>query len=211
MRLTVFGATGGTGRLLVGQALERGDDVTAVVRDPRRLGVEHDALTVVTADVTDTESIASAVKDADAVLSALGHRGGRGAPATICAEGTRSVVAAMHAAGARRLLVVSAAGAVTDGDGPFSRLVVKPLLKRMLRDAFADLLAMEDEVRRSGLDWTVVRPPRLTDAEPTRRYRATVGANVRGGFRISRADLADALLRLAADSSTVGHAVGVAV
>jgi putative NADH-flavin reductase len=211
MRLTVLGATGGTGIRLVRRALEEGHEVTAVVRDPARLGVPaHERLRVITADVTDPAGVGPAVDGADAVVSALGHRGA--GSATVCADGGRAIVQAMGRAGVRRLLVVSAAGVVADaGDGPVTRYVVKPfILERLLKDAFADMRRCEEEVRASGLDWTIVRPPRLTDKEPTGRYRTATDLNLRGARTISRGDLAGCLLGLVTDESSVRHHVSVA-
>jgi putative NADH-flavin reductase len=211
MRLTVFGATGGTGTRLVRRAVEEGHEVTAVVRDPARLDVPaHERLRVITADVTDPAEVEPTVDGADAVLSALGHRGA--GSATICADGGRAIVQAMGKAGVRRLLVVSAAGLVTDaGDGLVTRYVVKPLiLERLLKNGFTDMRRCEQEVRDSDLDWTIVRPPRLTDKEPTGRYRTATDLNLRGGWTISRGDLAGCLLGLVTDESSVRHHVSVA-
>jgi putative NADH-flavin reductase len=211
MRLTIFGATGGTGTQLVRQALEEGHDVTAVVRDPARLDVPaHERLEVVTADVRDAAAIEPAVEGADAVLSALGPRG-RG-PTTICSDGARAIIEAMGKAGVRRLLVVSAAGPFADaGDSPVVRYVIKPvILEPLMKDAFNDMRRCEEEVRDAALDWTIVRPPQLVDKEGTGRYRTATDINLRGGRKIARADLAACLLGLVADESSVRHHVSVA-
>ncbi|MDN3358346.1 SDR family oxidoreductase [Actinomadura sp. DC4] len=211
MRLTIFGATGGTGTQLVRQALEEGHDVRAVVRDPARLDVPaHERLEVLTADVRDPVATAPAVEGADAVLSALGPRG-RG-PTTICSDGARAIVEAMDKAGVRRLLVVSAAGPFTDaGDSAVIRYVIKPIiLERLMKDAFDDMRRCEDEVQASELDWTIIRPPQLVDKDATGRYRTATDLNLRGGRKISRADLAACMLGLVADESSVHHRVSVA-
>lgn len=211
MRLTIFGATGRTGTHLVRQALEEGHDVTAVVRDPARLDVPaHERLRVVTAQVTDPASATSAIEGADAVLSALGPLGR--APSTICEEGNRSIIAAMGKTGVRRLVVCSAAGPFPDaGDGPFTRYVVKPLiLDRILKHAFADLRRGERVVEACDLDWTIVRPPQLTGKPATGRYRTRTGLGIRGALRISRADLAIAMLALITDDASVRRHVSVA-
>lgn len=209
MKLTVFGATGGTGRQIVRQALRAGHDVTAVVRDPARLGLEPgENLDVVTADVLDPASIAPAISGRDAVLSTLGPRGR--APSRVCRDSARGIAAAMHDSGVRRLLVVSNSGNYTEGDGLAVRLLVKPILRRMLRHAYEDMDAMEREVRASGLRWTIVRPPQLTDKPYTGTVRSSLDGNVRGSFRISRADLAGYLLGAADDHSVVGKTVSVA-
>ncbi|WP_396451331.1 NAD(P)-dependent oxidoreductase, partial [Actinomadura sp.] len=209
MRLTIFGATGGTGVLTVRRALDAGHEVTAVVRDTARLPSDLRACAdVVQADVMDPAAIEEAVKGRDAVLSALGTREGR-APTTVCADGTRSITTAMTAAGADRFVLVSASGLhAGPGDDPFTRFVVKPLiLQPLLRHAFADMRAAEDITRGSGLHWTIVRPPRLTNGPGNGRYRKAVDRNVLGGASIARADLASALLDVADDPSAIGHVI----
>ncbi|GHE98950.1 NADH-flavin reductase [Amycolatopsis deserti] len=209
MKLTVFGATGGTGVEVVRQALAAGHQVTAVVRDPARLDVPaHPRLEVVTADVFDPDSLVPAITGREAVLSALGPRD-RG-PSVICRDGTSSIMTAMATAGVRRLVVVSNSGMHREGDGWFTRLVVKPMLIRMLREEYADMGEMERRVIASGLDWTIVRPPKLGDGPHTGRIASETRGNVRGSFTISRADLADYVLRAAADPALSKVAVSIA-
>ncbi|WP_067975313.1 NAD(P)-dependent oxidoreductase [Nocardiopsis trehalosi] len=207
MRITVFGATGRTGGLVVDRALESGHDVTAVVRDPARLRqADRPGLTTVTADALDPRAITEAVAGRDAVVSALGPNGR--AATTVCADGAHAIATVMRTAGTRRLVVVTASGhVVDDGDGPFTRLV-KPLLRRYLRAGFADFARAEAAVRASGLDWTLMRPPRLTGAGP-RPYRTALDRNVRGGVTIGRTDLAHAVLAALADPATIGRSVAV--
>ncbi|MCP2347909.1 NAD(P)-dependent oxidoreductase [Nonomuraea roseoviolacea] len=196
MRITVFGATGRTGWRVVGQALHAGHEVTAVVRDPAALerhNLGGPRLTVVRADVMDPAAIRPAVAGHDAVVSAIGPRGS--GPTTVCADSIASIMEAMAAEEVRRLVAVSASGFVREGDGPLTRLVAKPILSRVLRHAFADMRRMEDLVRASRLDWTIVRPPQLTEGPRTGSYRSAIDRNVRGGVRVSRADLADCVLR----------------
>ncbi|MBB2933498.1 putative NADH-flavin reductase [Amycolatopsis bartoniae] len=165
-------------------------------------------LDVVTADVFDPAAIADAIRGSDVVLTALGPRD-RG-PSRVCRDGAASIIAAMNEAGVRRLLAVSNSGMHTEGDGLFTRLVVKPILIRVLREGFADMLEMERRITASSLDWTIVRPPRLTRGPHTGRIAHSVGRNVRGRFTISRADLADYLLRLAENGQHNRQAVSVA-
>ncbi|MEV4185508.1 NAD(P)-dependent oxidoreductase [Streptosporangium canum] len=210
MRLTVFGASGGTGTQLVRQALAAGHEVTAVARRSSQLSFdEHPRLSVIRADVRSPDAIGPAVAGRDAVLSALGSGSGR-TPTDVCAAGVRSIVRAMADTGTRRLVAVSASGAfIDDGDGPLTRLIVKPLLQRVLRHPFADLRAMEEEIRATDLAWTIVRPPRLTDGPRTGRYRVSLNRNVRGGLILSRADLADCMLSRLDDPATVSAVVCV--
>jgi putative NADH-flavin reductase len=207
MRLTVFGATGRTGSEVVRQALAAGHDVVAVVRDPARLTVPAGrGLGMVTADVMEPAQIGPAVKGSDAVVSALGPR--PGGPVTVLTDGARSILAAMEDAGLRRLVAVSASGAFVEPDEPFvTRVVVKPLLQRFLRDSMADTRRMETEISASDTDWTLIRPPRLTNRPGRGRYRREIGRNV--GRSIARADVADAVLAALADPATIGHTVGI--
>lgn len=207
MRLAVFGASGGTGRQIVKLAVESGHDVTAVVRPGSKLNVPAGA-EVVTADVMDPLAITPAVERHNAVVSAIGPR--TTGPTSVCHDATRSITSAMRAAGVNRLVVVSQATVTTDGDGPVTRIAVKPLLRRLLRHAISDALRMEEHLRSADLDWTVVRPPRLTNGRGAGRYRTAYGANVRRGFNLSRRDLAAAVLAALEDPATVGTAIGVA-
>ncbi|MFE9217923.1 NAD(P)-dependent oxidoreductase [Streptomyces lavendulae] len=215
MELTVFGATGGVGREVVRQALAAGHGVTAVVRDPARLDVPpHERLRVaVVADLTDEDALVPVLAGRDAVVCALGAAGNRQArhhPVT--GPALRALVPAMERAGVTRVSAVSAAplGPDSPGDGLLLRAVLYPLLRRALRDLYADLAVMEDTLRASGLRWTVVRPPRLLDRPHTGHYRRALDANVPGGKVIARADVADALLSTLTDPSTEHHALGVA-
>ena len=211
MRISVFGASGGIGTEVVRQSLTAGDAVTAVVRRTAGLAVEpSDRLTVIRAPVTDSEAIAAAVEATDAVVSALGPRRSDGAG--ICSKGTASVIRAMWTAGTQRLIVVSAAGAFIDEeDGFFTRTILKPLIvQRLFRDGFADLRVMEKEVRTSGLAWTIVRPTRLLNRPHTGQFRTAVDRNVRGGYQIARADVADAIRRALKDPATIDHTLGLA-
>jgi putative NADH-flavin reductase len=216
MKLTVFGASGGTGSQVVSQALGTGHDVVAVVRDPARLPISHQNLTVLVADVMRPADIAEAVAGRDAVISALGHsqrkQERKTASPTLLADSAHSITTAMRNTGSRRLIMVSASGPFPDkGDGPLLRYVAKPLLGRTVFAAvWRDLVAMEEVVRSSGLDWTILRPPRLTEKPLTGRYRTREGMNLRRGLLVSRADLAHLALTVAGDPNTYRTAIFLA-
>lgn len=222
MKLTIFGATGGIGRQLLEQATAAGHEVTAVVRDPSRL-VSANGARVVTADLEAPAPgvLESAVAGADAVLSTLGPR--PMAKAGVAEHGTRAIVRAMQATGVRRILVVSAAPISTfpspgrpnpprrdPGEGFVMRNVLTPAIKVILRERYADLAEMEDVLRASELDWTIFRPPRLTDQPLTGRYRTAFGQNLRRGSRISRADVAHAMLAAVGQAAMSRREVGIA-
>jgi putative NADH-flavin reductase len=220
MKLTIFAATGGIGRLALEQAVAAGHDVTAVVRNATRLSGD---VRVVTADLaaSDAATLEAAVKGADAVLSGLGPR--PLSEAGVASQGTRAIVQAMQATNVRRIVVVSAApiGTVPSpgrpkppkhdpGDGFLMRNLFGPLTKAALRAPYADLALMEDILRDSGLDWTAIRPPRLTDKPLTGTYRTAYGQNVRRGLFISRADVAHLMLHVLEQPEAIGQTVGIA-
>jgi len=125
---------------------------------------------------------------------------------------THAMLAAMEASGVGRFVAVSAApvGRVPEGESFVNRRILLPFISALLRDLYADLAAMEDEIRRSALAWTVLRPPKLVNKPLTGRYRTVVGGNVPRSYSISRADTAHAMLAALHDAATFGQAVGIA-
>lgn len=209
MRLVILGATGGIGRIVVEQAVKAGHEVTALVRDPSALSVA--GAEVRRADVLDATELTPLLAGADAVVSALGVRPPVKGPVSLLASGASSALKAMEATGVTRYLMVSAAGAFRErADGPVTKAVVKPLLNRVLRHSFDDTREAEKIVRASAVDWTIVRPPRLTDTPRTGRYRIGGEDGLKGSYTVSRADVADFLLRSIGDRSTHRRAIVIA-
>ena len=221
MKLTIFAVTGGIGRQLLEQAISAGHDVTAVARNPQNLSPAPARTMAADLASADPAALHPAVAGADAVLSALGPRSK--ADAGVAARGTKVVTQAMHAAGVRRIIVVSAApiGTVPSpgrphpprhdpGDGFIVRYLADPIVKRALREHYADLARMEDVLRDSDLDWTAVRPPRLTSKPVTGRYRTALGQNIRGGLFVSRADVAHYMLSILDQAETFRRTAGIA-
>ena len=191
MQVTIFGATGSVGKHLVDEALESGNKVTAVVRDPSKLSVQHDNLRIVVADVLNNDNrLRDAVSDSDAVIIALGD-GTRG---SVRAVGTRNIIAAMKEAGVSRLICQSTLGA---GDS-FANLnwLWRFIFRVPLRRVMADHLQQEQHVRDSGLEWTIVRPAAFIDGDKTEQYRHGFTAQAKGlALKISRADVANFMIR----------------
>jgi putative NADH-flavin reductase len=210
MKLTILGATGATGTCLTEQALAAGHDVTAVVRDAARLSIPvRPQLHVVTGDVMDPASITPAIAGAAAVITAVGPRGT--GPTTVIQDSVRSIIQAMQKTGIRRLFEISGSVAADDGESPYLRYLLKPFARgTFLRHICADMRAAEDQIRQSGLDWTIFRPPALTGKPPRGTYRMAVDRSVPHAFRISRADLAACMLTLLDDPTTVQRHVFVA-
>jgi len=223
MKITIFAATGGIGRQALDQAIAAGHDVTAVARNPRNLSATP--ARIVTADLSDADpaTLASAVAGADAVLSCLGSVSKADAEAGIAWRGTLAITEAMRASGVRRIVVVSAAPVGTvpsparpapprydPGDGFLMRHLLNPIAKVAFGASYCDVAQMEDVLRASDLDWTVVRPPRLTNKPLTGTYRMTYDQNVRRGLSISRADVAHVMLRMLAEPQTIRRTVSAA-
>lgn len=170
MKLAVFGASGRTGRLVVAQALSVGHEVTAFVRDPARLALVHERLRIVTGAVQDPVRVAEAVRGTDAVVSTIGPV--RGEPAGIMVTAATNIVAAMRAQGVRRLVYMTGAGVVQPQDPPaLAPRIMLPLMRLLAREVLEDAERGVAAVSNSGLEWVIVRAPRLSDAPARGRYR----------------------------------------
>jgi uncharacterized protein YbjT (DUF2867 family) len=210
MRIVIFGANGRTGRLVTQLALEHGHHAVAVTRHPDEFPLTDPHLTVVGADVRDPWSLTGILGGADAVLSSLG------VPLRLrridtYSVGVANIVTAMRDAGVRRLAVVSSTGAhpyPNRIDPPAALRFVEPVITRTIgKSTYDDQRRMEDSIRGSDLDWTIVRPSGLFDLPQPTNYIAGEVDPV-GGYS-ARIDLADYLVALAGDNSTAGKTVVV--
>ncbi len=205
MKLIIFGATGTVGRQLVAQALSQGHHVTAFARTPSTLKLDHQNLTRRAGDVLDQGAVVDAIQGHEAVLIALGA----GRKGTVRSVGTQHVVEAMARHGVRRLVCETTLGA---GD---SRALLNFFWKRimfglLLRDAYADHQAQEVVVKQSILDWIIVRPGAFTDGPATGAYRHGFPATDRNlKLKISRADVADFMLRQLTDDTYLHQTPGL--
>src|SRR2546425_5873124 len=191
MKLVVLGATGSTGLEIVRQAIEHGHSVTAFVRSPERLNGFRDRIAVTQGDLLNSAELERVVKGHDAVLSGFGPRlPVSKADASLLRQFAVALTSAMLHAGVRRVVVESVAFLFRDSIVPpaylFGRLFFPGIV--------ADASAMERVFEESELDWTMVRPPELTDKPFTGKYRVREGHLPRFGFKISRADVADFML-----------------
>ena len=195
MKLTVFGATGGIGREVVTQALDRGDQVTAYVRNPAKLDLTHPNLTVITGELTDREAVQLAVRGADAVISALGPSLDRKATGMPLVDGTRTIVEAMRAAGVQRFVGMATPSLRDPRDTRSLLGTVVPIMGRLLLPrAYRELLAMSQIVVDSDLEWTIARFTRPTDGPPKGTIRAGFLGRDKLASAITRADIATFLL-----------------
>jgi putative NADH-flavin reductase len=201
MKIVIFGAAGATGRILVEQALERGYEVTAFDRHPAALTIQHPKLSLIQGDIFDPASVEKAIAGQDVVISVLGVRPGVTTP--VCSKGTEHIIAAMQKLGVKRFICQSAF-VVAALDGEWREVPwlvpVLPLFPKV-KAMFADKVIQEQEIRQSNLDWIIVRPAMLTGDPGTGNYK--VGAPLSMGPRpkISRADVADFLLKQVSDDT----------
>jgi len=208
MRVLIIGATGGTGKELVAQALERGHQVTAFVRKPSKLNIQHERLTVHQGNVLDDSSVEATVKGQDAVLSALGHKR-LFYPTRILSAGTKNLVNAMTRHGVRRFICETSLGVGNSYGrlGLYYTLFVIPVI---LQFYWWDKHRQERIIRDSSLDWVIVRPGVLTNGKKRGVYKhgPRVG-NYLWTVRISRADVADFMLNQITDNQYLHTAPGV--
>jgi len=205
MKLVIFGSTGSVGHHLVVQALEQEHLVTAFARNPAKLEIEHANLTVVQGDALDSASVEKAVDGQDAVLCSLGA----GAKGAIRSEGTRNIVRAMEKAGVSRFVCLSSLG-VGDSRDSLNFFWKHIMFGLLLRRAYADHVSQEDHVKESRLDWTIVRPGAFTDGNRTGVYRhgfPSTDKTIKG--KISRADVADFMLKQLGDDSYIHQTPGL--
>ena len=206
MHLSVFGATGATGRLLVQQALDRGHHITALARNPAKLGIEHARLTVVGAELSNQDAIDEALRGSDAVLSLLGPRDkARDRPLTC---GTERILAGMRRYGVRRCISGVSTAAARD---PLDRVDVRlelllGCIRFLFRDVYVDAMWAAELLRASALDWTLVRVPMLTNGPRTSSVNVGYLGHGVLGPRLSRANLADFMLRQLDDEDFVRRA-----
>ncbi|MFI6047036.1 NAD(P)-dependent oxidoreductase [Nocardia sp. NPDC051321] len=187
MKVIVFGAAGLTGQAIVAEALSAGHDVTAAVRTPAKLSsVDRERFTVARADVRDPDSVRAAVVGHDAVVSAIGPAGRHAAG--LYSDGARAMVSAMRSTGVHRLIAITSSG--VRRDDPNHALWYRLVARTLMNELYGDMRLMEAIISESAVDWTFVRPTRLTDDPPTGSYRVEDGETPSGGWKIPVAELA---------------------
>jgi len=193
-RIAVIGSTGRTGKLVLAEGLRRGYALTAFTRRPAELAGIDGLSAVVKGDGRKSDDVRRAVQGQDAVISIVAPEG-RG-PTTVVSDAMSALLEGMQEAGVRRLVAVSVSA--IEGRRPW---IAINLVRWILRKPYKDFARMEKLVASSQLDWTIVRPPLLTNGPATGRVRSQTGRKdlPHGPYRITRADLAATLLDLATD------------
>lgn len=203
--VVIFGGSRGIGLETVKQALAAGHRVRAVARSADRIPISDDALEKRQASALDRTDAAAAVFGTDVVIQTLGVAFGPGfvlKGTTLFSQATDVLIHAMGTAGVKRLVCVTGFGA-GDSHGhlsPMSRVAFKLVLGRV----YDDKTIQEQKIRDSGLDWTIVRPVVLTNGPRTGRYQVLIEPRQWRSGLISRADVADFLVRQIDDDGLVG-------
>ncbi|MEU1194526.1 NAD(P)H-binding protein [Streptomyces sp. NPDC005859] len=201
MRVTVFGATGAIGRLVVQQLLDDGHEVTALVRTPAKLALTHSHLMVVTGQLSDRDAVEQAVSGADAVISALGPSLKRSTTGTAVTDGTRTIVQAMETQKVARIIALATPSLADPQDKPHWKHKVLPVMAGlMFPNALAELKGMTEAVTGSGLDYTIARITNPTDKPATGRIRSGFLGHDKVGSAMSRADIAAFLVAQLTDT-----------
>ncbi|BDI32949.1 NmrA family transcriptional regulator [Capsulimonas corticalis] len=206
MKLVILGATGGTGQEIVRQAIERGHDVTAFVRSPEKLAAYGDRITVRKGDLLNSAELAKAIEGHDAVVSGFGPR----IPiakedAHLLERFAAALTGAMKRTQVKRVVIESTAFLFKDAILPPAHLFGRLFFPGVVADA----TAMEEIFGKSELDWTIVRPPQLTDTAFTGKYRVRTGYLPFAGFKISRADVANCMVKAAESQASIEKVIGV--
>jgi putative NADH-flavin reductase len=199
-KIALFGGSGQTGRLFLEQALEKGYQVKALVRDPGKVALKHQGLEINQGNVLREEDVRATVTGADVVVSLFGHV--KGSPEWLQTEGTKNILAAMKESGVERIISLSGGGLpYPERDQPkFADLLIRTVMKIAVPKLLNDAIRHHEVLQESGLKWVIVRGPRLTNEPKKGNYRVGwVGVNA--STKISRADLADFILKQVEDET----------
>ncbi|ARI75506.1 NAD(P)-dependent oxidoreductase [Halobacillus mangrovi] len=203
MKIIVFGATGGTGKEFVKQALGAGHYVTAFVRTPSKLQVDHERLTIIQGDALNKIDVDRAVEGHETVVSCLGAEGLK--PSTVLEEMAQNIVLAMQKHGLRRILYVASAGIYKEIPG-----FLGWMSQRLLKNVLEDHRRAVNTIMAADLNYTIARPMRLDDGALTKEYRSTEGIVPENGKRINRSDVAHFLLTALEEEKWMRETVGLA-
>lgn len=188
MKILIFGATGRVGRHIVGEALKQKHAVTAFTRTPKELSKHSGQLRVASGNVLDARSVDSAIKGQDAVICAIGTRAKY--PTKMLSEGTANIIAAMKKHRVKRFVCLTSVGALGSDAGFVLGKIMIPLF---YKHVFDDKRRQVEEIMTCGLDWIIVRSPKMTDGPRTKQYHASLVRPIKN--KVSRANVADFMLK----------------
>jgi len=194
MKLTIFGASGSTGKHLVRKALERGYEVVAYARTPSKLNIQHANLTIIQGDIREADKVSGAIKGSEGIINVIGPT--PGSPDDLMHQAAQNIVSAMIIHGVQRLIWSTGAGVRAPQDNPtIMHKMINFLLKLLSPKVLENALKGAEVVKASGLDWTIARAPMLTDKSNTPNFHVSfVGPEM--GRTLSRENFAKFMLEL---------------
>jgi putative NADH-flavin reductase len=200
-KIIVFGATGGTGKLVTEQALQAGYQVTVIVRNLLAFTIQHQNLEIIKGDVFRLTTFENALKDKDVVVSCLGIQ--KREPTTVYSDGVTNIIKAMQTNNVNRIICLSAGAVIVPPKGSMmTKFFIKNILQRIFKYLYADMLVMEKILKTTSLNYTIVRPPWLKDTKYTGIYRTSINEHLDNPTKIARADLADFIVNHLTDKQT---------
>ena len=201
--IALFGGTGRTGQHIVRQALEKGYTIKALARNPEKLDVQHPKLEIIQGDVHDAVIVEKVVAGSDVVITAVGYT--KTSAKDVQTTATRHITAAMKKHGVTRIVSLSGAGLDSPKDTDhFGRKVVKFIMNLVAKDILKDAENHYEILKNSGTEWTIARPPRLSDGSHTGKYK-TGYLKLGPGDKLSRANLADFMLTQVEETRYIGE------
>jgi putative NADH-flavin reductase len=201
MKIIIFGATGGTGKLVTKQALQAGHHITVIVRNTDAVENEHPNLEIVKGDVFKIETFEKTIKGKDIIISCLGIQ--KREPTTVYSDGVSNIIKAMQMHNVQRIICLSAGAVIVPPKGSvMSKFFIKNILQKIFKYLYADMLVMEKILKATSLQYTIVRPPWLRDTKHTGVYRIAINEHLENPTKISRADLADYIVTHVNDTET---------
>lgn len=211
MKITIFGATGATGKNVVEQALAQGKEVNVFVRNPKKMNIKNDKLIVTQGDVTNAQAVEKAVVAVDGVIVTLGASPDMQAD-IVMEEATRNIINAMKKHGVKRIIIQSSypMSGSKEGVAFLKEMGMGDEQIAMIQPILDDKAKQEDAVRDSRLEYTIVRPLILNDESKTGKYRVGENLEIKVGDAISRADVADFMLKDLTENKFIGKTVTLA-
>jgi len=206
--IIVFGASGGTGREVVEQALEAGHHVTVILRHPDKFSIRHEQLRIIQGDVLQPQTFVNLFFGADVVISCLGSR--KREPTTVYSQGVTNILTEMQKVDVTRIICLSAGGVVVPTNATFiMKFLIKYILQRLFKYGYADMLKMETILKHSDSNWTVIRPPRLLNGDKTGIYRTITNESLPNMSSLKRTDLAHYIIHHLEDEITFKSTVEI--
>lgn len=208
MKVLIIGAIRGVGRCLLEHALAQHHHVTAAVRSPAAVDIQHERLHVVRCDVLDAGSVSRALVGHDVVFCTVGDKS-RG-PTTLYSTGARNIGQGMQSHQVRRLVFLSNFGVLGETTQDLRGAALLFLAKRLIRHTLADHRRALEEIQDHTPEWIAVRPLPPTNGLWTGQYRTSVNGILSKSSHIARADVADFMMRQATDNSYLNKAPAIA-